>query len=142
MKRPLSVKLLIGAQALLTLLGLTIAIYVATLTRSPEILKQKDANDVVRGLWIGAGVTGAPALLEGVIAVGLLCRHRWAWWAGVVLNVAMTVLFVYSAFDQNSVDGEDLVGAALPALLCAMYFVSGVRRWFLPKGDDALTMAA
>ena len=142
MKRPASVKALIVAQFVLATAGMAIAIYLAVLTRSPEILRDKDAAGVVRGLWISAATTSIPALLAGVIAIHLVRRKRWAWWTGMVLNLVLGVILAYSAFDENNIDSDDIVTALLPIGMLALYFLAGVRRWFAREAPAQSVQAA
>lgn len=137
MRRPVFANTLIGLQVFVAVLGLTVSIYVAWLTRSPDILKEKEAPEIVRGLWIGAAATGLPALVEGVIAIGLLRRKRWAWWTGAISNAVLTAVFIYSAFDQHGVDADDVAIVMVTVLLCVLYFGPGVRQWFLGKRELA-----
>jgi hypothetical protein len=142
MKRPASVKLLIGAQLLLAFIGIAIATYTAVLTRSPEILKQKDAADVVRGLWIGTATLGVPALAELWLAIYLIRRKRWAWSAGMALNLVLAAVFVYSAFSERSMDSDDIVAAVMPLSMVVLYLLAGVRRWFSAKPPVQSAQAA
>lgn len=138
MRRPASIVVLIVLQAILSAVGIVMAGYVLYLTHSPQILKDRDAGNVVHGLYIGAAFLAVPAILDAVVALGVWCRARWAWWTGVVLQFTFAALMIYSAFDENNLDSEDLVMAVIPLVLLAFYFVPGVRHWFITERNVAL----
>lgn len=96
--------LLVGVLIVQLLLGLSLvalSIYVLTLTRSPDILKESDAADAVQGLLIGAGVLGGPGLLCLVAVWGLWKRRNWGWWLGVLCDVGMVGVLCYSMVDDG-----------------------------------------
>ena len=143
MKRPVMLKALVVLQLLCASAGIALAAYLVTLTRSPEILNEKDAADTVHGLWIAVGVIGIPSLLEAVFAVPLLRRSGWGWAAGFGLNLTLAVVLLYSALSERNIDVDDVVSAAIPTVLCLLYLVPAVRRWFWwpPHTPEAVVTA-
>jgi uncharacterized membrane protein (DUF2068 family) len=87
-----------------------LVVFLLWLTRSPEVLKNKDAAQAVYGLKAGALAVGLFAVPVIAGAVGLWMRKRWARWVAAIPNVVFVVAMLWDPmFEGERIDSEDAI---------------------------------
>jgi hypothetical protein len=117
------------------LLGLTLAgvsVYLLVLTKSPEILGEKDAADTVHGLHIAAAILSPLALAYFLSVLGLWKGKLWGWWIAFLLNLASAGSFVYSLIDDGwkGSDASDKALTAGSVAIVLLFIVPVVRKYY------------
>jgi uncharacterized membrane protein (DUF2068 family) len=130
MKRPTLVTVTIVVQLLLGLVLAGISIYLFVLTRSAETLSEPDAADTVRGLLIGAGVLGVPAVITLVSVIGLWKRRFWGWVLAFATNVGMLAVMVYSMVGDGDRDTDEIAITAGITIVLALLLLPAVRKFY------------
>ena len=130
MKRPHLIIAVNIIHFLLTLLLAGTSVYVLSLTRSPEILKESDAPDTIRGLIIGTGILGVPALFLIGAQWGLWRNKRWGWWLALVTDVVIVATLGYSMIGQNSPDLTEPAWTLCFVVCAILLLLPMVRRFY------------
>ena len=124
---------------MLVILGLiAIILYLLWLTRSPEILRDKDSADAIHGLKIGAIVLSIPVVIWLPGLDGMRKRQLWGWWLTLVTGLGMASIFVYSMIDDgwHSLNAEDAAITATFAVLPLLLLLPQVRKYYrTPQAD-------
>jgi uncharacterized membrane protein (DUF2068 family) len=137
-----------GVRVIQLLMALTIAgttVFLLYLTKSPEILAEKDAAETVNGLHIAAGLCGPLAIVYLVSVFGLWKDKLWGWWLAFLLNVAAAIMLVVNAFDDGlrKVDMEDLAVLAIFVVIVVLYLLPAVREHYWGSSEkESETLAA
>jgi hypothetical protein len=108
---------------------IAIAVYLLILTRSPEILNDKDAADAVHGLKIGAAVVGPVAIPYILIGIGVWKGRIWGWIVGLILNVLAVAVFIEDSVSERRIDWDDMSVAAIFVVLLVPLLLPPVWRW-------------
>jgi hypothetical protein len=139
MKRPAIVTATIAIHILIALCLIGLSLYLLWLTRSPEILSDKDSAEAIRGLKIGAFVLTLPAAgwLPGIFA---MCKHRiWGWWLTLVTSVGLASAFLYSTIDDGwhrRLEADDAAITAICVALPILLLLPQVRKYYRkPQAD-------
>jgi hypothetical protein len=121
---------------------LSISVYLLYLTRTPEITREAEAADTIRGLYIGAGVVVAPGILFTVGGLAMLCRRKWGWWLGLLVCIATVALCGYSAWDErHHPDFDDLWVLAGFVVATIFFFLPGVRNYLVTKESNSMEIS-
>jgi MFS family permease len=129
-----------GVTVIQLLVALTLAggaIYLLVLTRSPEILNDKDEAEAAHGLRIAAAICAPLALIYLASVYGLWKDKLWGWWLGFLLNLAAAGTLVYSVIDDGW-SHSDATDIALPVafiVLLALFVIPAVRRHYWGPGN-------
>ncbi len=139
MKRPWLMRVTVALHALIGLACLVVVVLVVRETRNPRIVEE--GKETLHGLYLGAWVVGGVALVYGAATLGLWKRWRWAWWLSVIVDVLLTVVFLYGPIVEH--DWEDAeIGIAFP-LLGVSLLLPQVRNFiFKRQSADVQTSAA
>lgn len=130
MKRPPLVTVTIVVQLLLGLVLAGLTIYLFVLTRSPQTLAEPDAADTVRGLWIGAGVLGVPAVITLISVFGLWKGRFWGWVLAFATNVGMLAVVVYRMVSDGDRDTDEIAITAGIAVVLVLLLLPAVRKFY------------
>jgi hypothetical protein len=101
MKSPRLITAVTAIQLVVALVLASLAVFVLLQTRSPQILSEPDAADIIRGLKIGALALGLPALILAVAAYGLWKAQLWGWWLAFLINLVVDGILIYSIFEDG-----------------------------------------
>ena len=130
MKRPMLIAVVNVLQFLLGLSLAGLTVYLLTLTRSHETLADPDAADTVHGLLIGAAVLGVPAVITLIAVWGLWKQRFWGWVLSLATDVGMLAVFLYSIFDENSRDADEMAMAVAFFVPLILLLLPAVRRFY------------
>jgi hypothetical protein len=128
----------VTVHVLVTLSLIAIIFYLLWLTRSPEILEDKDSADAIHGLKIGATVLAIPVVFWLPGLYGMRKRKLWGWWLTLVTGLGMASVFVYSMIDDgwHSLNAEDAAITATFAVLPLLLLLPQVRKYYRkPQAD-------
>lgn len=117
---------------LVTFALIGIICYLLWLTRSPEILNDKDAADAIHGLKIGALVLVIPVVFWAPGIYGMWKHRFWGWWLTLITGLGMASVFVYSmiADGWNALDAEDAAVTAAFVILPLLLLLPQVRTYY------------
>ncbi len=133
MKRPAIVTATIAIHILMTLCAVALSVYLLQLTRSPEILADKDSPDAIRGLKIGAFFLLFPLAgwLPGIFA---MCKDLiWGWWLTLITSLGLASAFLYSTVDDarhHQLGADDATITALCVALPILLLLPQVRKYY------------
>lgn len=137
-KRPTVVTTVVATH-LLAIFGLiAIVCYLLWLTRSPEILKDKDAADAIHGLKLGALAVALPVAFWVPGIYGMWKRRLWGWWLTLITGLGIAAILVYSMIDDGwtALDSEDATTTAAFVLLPLLLLLPGVRKYYRQLQSD------
>jgi uncharacterized membrane protein (DUF2068 family) len=124
-----------GVKVIQLLIALTLAgttIFLLYLTKSPEILAEKDAAETVGGLHIAAALCGPLAIVYLVSVFGLWKEKLWGWWLAFLLNAAAALALMFDVINDGfkNVDTEDVVVPVILILIVVVYLLPAVRKYY------------
>jgi len=138
MNRSVLVTLVAVIQLLFGLLCAGTVGYLLVLTRSKQILADKDAAEAVHGLKIGAAVVAAMAVPVLASAYGLFKRKLWAWIVALLVNVAGAVLMLWGpVLEHERMDRSDITFTAFFLVMVIVLLLPGVWRSFFSRAPES-----
>ncbi len=142
-KRP---ALATAASMLHLLMGLCCAalvIYLLYLTRTKEILSDKDAADAVHGLKLAAAIFAPIAVAYLAGGLGLWKGRTWGWLISLAIDLFALVLMLWDVFSEglHRIDWDDAVIAPVFLVLLLLVLLPPVRRWCWQRAQAAQAAA-
>ena len=142
-RRPGIVTVAIVLHSAAVIFLISLGIYLLWLARSPEILREQDAADAVRGLKMGALAVTIPALfwIPGVYAMWR--RRGWGWWLTLITGAGTASVLIYSAIDDgwHALDMDDVTVTAVFLALPLILLWPRVRKYYRTQSSPALHAA-
>ncbi len=135
--RPRRPVLAIAASTVHIVLGVAcvgIAVYCLYLTRSPQILKDKDAAETVYGLKIGAAIVGPVAIPYLLVGIGVWKGRLWGWVLGAVLDASVVALLLSDTLSERRIDWDDVEIAVICLAPLLLLLFPPVWRWCRRSG--------
>jgi hypothetical protein len=137
-RKPILGKILSILQIAMGVCCLAVSVYLLYLMRTPEILKDQESAEIIRGLQIAAGIVVLPGVFFSVAGGAMLCRCKWGWWLGLLVCMAAVATLAISAWDdRRHPDVEDLWVLAGFVVATIFFFLPGVRNYLVANNAVA-----
>ncbi len=142
-KRP---ALATAASVLHVLMGLScvaLVVYLLYLTRTKEILSDKDAAETVHGLRLAAVIFAPVAVAYLAGGIGLWKGRLWGWLISAVADVLWLGFMLWDAFSEapRYIDWDEVTIAAAFLILLVFVLLPHVRRWCWQRARAAQAAA-
>jgi len=123
-------------QFLLGVLFSGVSLFLLWLVRSLEIKQGEGAAEAIWRIKIATGIIAPLALLVLAAAYGVWKGKLWGWWLGVLTDLGLIGIFVYSLVDDgwHNIDWEMVAFTLFPLIPTTLLLLPVVRRCYWGSG--------
>ena len=124
-----------------SLLGMLLGcVCISLLVLIRQVTPGAKAAAVIWGLKVAVAVLFPPAIIVFISAYGMWKSKKWGWWLGLLSDLALSGLFVYSLVDDGwkNLDWSVLLLMAASMAPLPLLLLSRVRRFYSGVGRASM----